>query len=59
MQERIIESMGQYRGTARLLIDEADDVRPNADALLTFLGKTLLRKLPCRLTPFLLTNRPG
>jgi len=57
MQERIVEIMNRYHGTLCLLIDEADNVRPNADALLTFLGKTLPRKASCRLTLIMLTNR--
>ena len=57
MQERIVQNMQRYRGTLCLLIDEADNVRPNADALLTFLGKTLPRKVSCRLMLILLTNR--
>lgn len=32
-------------------------MRPNADALLTFLGKTLPRKIYCRLMLVMLTNR--
>jgi len=57
MQERIVEIMNRYHGTLCLLIDEADNVRPNADALLTFLGKTLPRKVGCRLILIMLTNR--
>jgi len=57
MQERIVEIMNRYHGPLCLLIDEADNVRPNADALLTFLGKTLPRKVGCRLILIMLTNR--
>ena len=39
------------------MIDEADNLRPNADGLLTFLGKTLPRKVSCRVILILLTNR--
>ncbi len=57
MQASIIEGMDRYRGTVCLLIDEADNVRPNADSLLTFLGKTLPRKVSCRVILIMLTNR--
>ena len=57
MQERIIESLAGYSGTLCLLVDEADNVRPNTDAFLTFLGKTLPRKVSCHLVLVMLTNR--
>ena len=57
MQSRIIEAIGSYDGFLCLLIDEADNLRPNADSFLTFLGKTLPRKVSCRLVLILLTNR--
>ena len=40
-----------------LLIDEADNIHPNPDAFLTFLAKTLPRKVSCRLILIILTNR--
>ena len=40
-----------------LLIDEADNIRPNPDAFLTFFGKTLPRQVECRLILIMLTNR--
>ena len=57
MQSRIIEAIGSYDGFFCLMIDEADNLRPNADGFLTFLGKTLPRKVSCRLMMILLTNR--
>ena len=57
MQAKIAEAIGPYDGFLCLLVDEADNLRPNADGFLTFLGKTLPRKVPCRLMIILLTNR--
>ncbi len=57
MQSRIVEAIGSFDGFLCLLIDEVDNLRPNADGLLTFLGKTLPRKVACRLMLILLTNR--
>ena len=57
MQERIIEAVSDYDGFLCLLIDEVDNINPNSDAFLTFLGKTLPRKVSCRLMLILLTNR--
>ena len=57
MQARIVEGIGAFDGYLCLLIDEADNLRPNADGLLTFIGKTLPRKVSCRLMMILLTNR--
>jgi cell division control protein 6 len=57
MQSRIVEGIGSFDGFLCLLIDEADNLLPNADGFLTFLGKTLPRKVACRLMLILLTNR--
>ncbi|EFK09953.1 replication initiation protein, orc1/cdc6 family [delta proteobacterium NaphS2] len=57
MQTTIIESLGNYDGYLTFLIDEADNIRPNSDDFLTFLAKTLPRKVSCRLILILLTNR--
>lgn len=57
MQTRIIDGIARYKGFVTLLIDEADNILPNPDALLTFLAKTLPRKISCRLILILLTNR--
>jgi len=54
MQERIVGSLRDYAGFLCLLVDEADNVRPNP---LTFLLKTLPRKVCSRLMLILLTNR--
>lgn len=40
-----------------MLIDEADNIRPNVDGFLTFLAKTLPRKVSCRIILIMLTNR--
>jgi cell division control protein 6 len=57
MQARIVESLGDYDGYLALLIDEADNIRPNSDGFLTFLAKSLPRKVLCRIILILLTNR--
>ena len=57
MQANIIDSIGEYNGFYTLLIDEADNIRPNSDTFITFLAKTLPRKISCRLILVLLTNR--
>ena len=57
MQETIIEAIGTYEGFLCLLIDEADNIKPNTDSFLTFLSKTLPRKARCRIILILLTNR--
>ena len=57
MQGKIASAIAGYNGFLTLLIDEADNIRPNPDALLTYLGKTLPRKVSCRLILILLTNR--
>ena len=36
MQARIVEAIGSYDGFLCLLMDEADNLRPNADAFLDF-----------------------
>jgi cell division control protein 6 len=57
MQTKIIKAIGDASGYLTLLIDEADNILPNPDMFLTFLGKTLPRKIPCRLILIFLTNR--
>ncbi len=57
MQELIAETIDRHPVFLCLFIDEADNVRPNADAFLTFLGKTLPRKVSGRIMLILLTNR--
>jgi cell division control protein 6 len=57
MQAKIKNAIAGYNGFLTLLIDEADNISPNPDALLTFLAKTLQRKVSCRLILILLTNR--
>ena len=57
MQGKIVAAMAGFDGFLTLLIDEADNICPNPDALLTYLGKTLPRKVSCRIILILLTNR--
>jgi len=57
MQASIAKALTHYSGYLTLLIDEADNIRPNPDAFLTYLAKTLPRKVSCRLILILLTNR--
>ncbi len=57
MQKFIAQCINRNPGFLCLLIDEADNIRPNADSFLTFLGKTLPRKVTSRLMLILLTNR--
>jgi len=57
MQDRIHRSIVQNKGYLILLIDEIDNIRPNPDALLTYLVKTLPRKVSCKIVLILLTNR--
>jgi len=57
MQERITELLADYKGFLCLLIDEADNIKPNVDDFLTFLGKTLPRKVSCRIILIMLSNR--
>ena len=57
MQDRIHRAIVQNKGYLILLIDEIDNIRPNPDALLTYLVKTLPRKVSCKIVLILLTNR--
>ena len=57
MQASIVEALGDYDGFFCFLIDEADNIRPSADPFLTFLAKTLPRRVACRLMLIVLTNR--
>jgi len=57
MQAKVVEAIGSYDGFLCLMLDEVDNLRPDADGFLTFLGKTLPRKVSCRLVLILLTNR--
>jgi archaeal cell division control protein 6 len=57
MQEKIKSAISKYDGFLCLLIDEADNIRPNPDAFLTYLAKTLPRKVSCRIILIMLTNR--
>jgi cell division control protein 6 len=57
MQTKIKSALSEYKGFLCLLIDEADNIQPNPDTFLTFLVKTLPRKVSCRLIYIFLTNR--
>ena len=57
MQDKIRSALNGYKGFLCLLIDEADNILPNPDTFLTYLGKTLPRKVACRLILIFLTNR--
>ena len=57
MQASIAKAIAGYDGFLTLLIDEVDNIRPNPDFFLTYLAKTLPRKVSCRLILVLLTNR--
>ena len=57
MQDKIAGALSAYNGFLVLLIDEADNIKPNSDAFLTYLAKTLPRKVSCRLVLILLANR--
>jgi cell division control protein 6 len=57
MQTRINQAIARFSGFLCLLIDEADNIRPNPDQLLTYLAKTLPRQISCRIILLLLTNR--
>ncbi len=57
MQGIIRSAIQGYDGFLCLLIDEADNIRPSVDPFLTFLAKTLPRKVSCRIILIMLTNR--
>ena len=57
MQNKIKVAMGEMSGFLCLLIDEADNIKPNPDAFLTFLVKILPRKISCRLILIIVINK--
>ena len=57
MQEVIITSLSRLSGFVCVLVDEADNVTTDPDLLLTFLAKTLPKKVPVKLFYVFLTNR--
>ncbi len=57
MQAQIRDAIKDNLDFLCLLIDEADNIRPNPDGFLTFFGKTLPRQINCRLILILLTDR--
>jgi len=57
MQTKIINTISKMKGYLCFLIDEIDNIKPNPDLFLTFLAKTLPRKVSCRLLYIFITNR--
>ena len=57
MQEIIVAGLSRATGFAAILIDEADNVTSDSDVFLTFLAKTLPKRVPVRLSYIFLTNR--
>ena len=57
MQEKIITSLNARTGYACILIDEADNITIDQDLFLTFLTKTLPKKVRPKLFYIFLTNR--
>ncbi|MCB2189855.1 MAG: AAA family ATPase [Deltaproteobacteria bacterium] len=57
MAQSITDILAKRRGFMVLLIDEINNIKPSPDDFLTFLAKTLPRKVPCRLVLIMLTNR--
>ena len=57
MQEKIIAALGTIEGFCCILIDEADNITVDSDIFLTFLAKTLPKKVPVRIFYVFLTNR--
>ncbi len=57
MQEIIITNLLRMSGVVCVLIDEADNITSDSDVFLTFLAKTLPKRVPVRLFYVFLTNR--
>jgi cell division control protein 6 len=57
MQDTIIRALAGMEGFVCVLIDEADNVTRDGDLFMTFLAKTLPRKVPVRVFYIFLTNR--
>jgi cell division control protein 6 len=57
MQEMIVSGLARDSGFVCVLIDEADNLTSDADIFLTFLAKTLPKRVPVRLFYVFLTNR--
>jgi len=57
MQENIISSLNEKTGMFCILVDEVDNITSEADLLLTFLAKTLPKRVPAGLFYIFLTNR--
>jgi cell division control protein 6 len=57
MQESVIQALSRMEGLVCILIDEADNVTIDADVFLTFLAKTLPKKVSVHLSYIFLTNR--
>jgi len=57
MQEMVIAGLTRAAGCVGILIDEADNITSDSDVFLTFLAKTLPKRVPVRLFYVFLTNR--
>ncbi|NUM53486.1 MAG: AAA family ATPase [Candidatus Hydrogenedentes bacterium] len=57
IQETIITALAEFEGTVCVLIDEIDNITFDADVFLTFLVKTLPKRVPPGLCFVFLTNR--
>lgn len=57
IQETIIATLNRFDGFACVLLDEVDNITMDADIFLTFLVKTLPKKVQARLFYVFLTNR--
>jgi archaeal cell division control protein 6 len=57
MQEMIVVGLARSTGFVCILIDEADNITSESDVFLTFLAKTLPKRVPVRLFYVFLTNR--
>ncbi len=57
MQEKIVAALSALDGFACVLVDEADNVTADSDLFLTFLVKSLPKRVPVKLFYVFLTNR--
>lgn len=57
IQETIISALSSVSGTVCVLVDEVDNITSDPDVFLTFLVKTLPKRVPARLFYIFLTNR--
>jgi archaeal cell division control protein 6 len=57
MQEAVVHSLRRLQGFVCILVDEADNITRDADLFLTFLAKTLPKRINSRVSYVFLTNR--